>query len=208
GALTRLLAQRARRVVAVELDGRFLPILHNELRGLANVQIVQGDILAQEPGVLFDQPYKVVANVPYYITGAILRHLLAAAHKPELMVLTVQREVAERLTAVPPHMSLLAVSVQFYGRVQTITTIKAGAFWPRPDVDSAAAGFSQKRKQLQNNLRQLGLDKGDVIKWLDAAEVDGRRRAETLSLPEWLALYHSFPHHPGKFKPNGKDGGA
>lgn len=217
GALTRLLAQRARRVVAVELDDRFLPILHNELAGLTNVQILHGDILAQEPGVLFTRPYKVVANVPYYITGAILRHLLAAAHKPELMVLTVQKEVAERLTAVPPHMSLLAVSVQFYGRVQTITTIKAGAFWPRPDVDSAVvrvelmgarplslaeeesffriarAGFSQKRKQLQNNLRQLGLGKEEVGGWLAAAEVDGRRRAETLILPEWLALYHSFP---------------
>lgn len=217
GALTRLLAQRARRVVAVELDDRFLPILHNELAGLTNVQILHGDILAQEPGVLFTRPYKVVANVPYYITGAILRHLLAAAHKPEMMVLTVQKEVAERLTAVPPHMSLLAVSVQFYGRVQTITTIKAGAFWPRPDVDSAVvrvelmgarplslaeeeaffrivrAGFRQKRKQLQNNLRQLGLGKEEVGGWLAAAEVDGRRRAETLTLPEWLTLYQTIP---------------
>lgn len=217
GALTRLLAQRARRVVAVELDDRFLPILHNELAGLTNVQILHGDILAQEPGVLFTRPYKVVANVPYYITGAILRHLLAAAHKPEMMVLTVQKEVAERLTAVPPHMSLLAVSVQFYGRVQTITTIKAGAFWPRPDVDSAVvrvelmgarplslaeeesffriarAGFSQKRKQLQNNLRQLGLGKEEVGEWLAAAGVDGRRRAETLTLPEWLTLYQTIP---------------
>lgn len=219
GALTRLLAQRARRVVAVELDDRFLPILQQELDGWANVQIIHGDILAQEPGALFAQVYKVVANVPYYITGAILRHLLAAPHKPEVMVLTVQKEVAERLTAVPPQMSLLSVSVQFYGRVQTITTIKAGAFWPRPDVDSAVvrvdlqtdagrplslaeeelffrivrAGFSQKRKQLQNNLRQLGLDKKEVGAWLAAAEIDGRRRAETLSLPEWLALYHLLP---------------
>ncbi|MBX3059501.1 MAG: ribosomal RNA small subunit methyltransferase A [Anaerolineae bacterium] len=217
GALTRLLAQRARRVVAVELDDRFLPILHHELAGVTNVQILHGDILAQEPGALFTRPYKVVANVPYYITGAILRHLLAAAHKPELMVLTVQKEVAERLTAVPPHMSLLAVSVQFYGRVQTITTIKAGAFWPRPDVDSAVvrvelagvrplplaeeeaffrltrAGFSQKRKQLQNNLRQLGLGKEAVGEWLAMAGVDGRRRAETLTLSEWLTLHQTRP---------------
>ncbi|MBE7531127.1 MAG: ribosomal RNA small subunit methyltransferase A [Chloroflexi bacterium] len=217
GALTRLLAQRARRVVAVELDDRFLPILHTELAGVTNVQILHGDILAQQPDRLFDKAYKVVANVPYYITGAILRHLLAAPHKPELMVLTVQKEVAERLTAVPPYMSLLALSVQFYGRVQTIATIKAGAFWPRPDVDSAVvrvelagvrplplaeeetffrivrAGFSQKRKQLQNNLRQLGLGKEEVGEWLTAAGVDGRRRAETLTLPEWLALYQAIP---------------
>lgn len=231
GALTRLLAQRARRVVAVELDDRFLPILHNELTGLANVEIIHGDILAQEPGVLFTRPYKVVANVPYYITGAILRHLLAAARKPELMVLTVQKEVAERLTAVPPHMSLLAVSVQLYGRVQIIATIKAGAFWPRPDVDSAVvrvelagarsltlaeeesffrivrAGFSQKRKQLQNNLRQLGLGKATVDQWLAMAGVDGRRRAETLTLSEWSSLYHTLPLVT-KFKPDGKNGDA
>jgi 16S rRNA (adenine1518-N6/adenine1519-N6)-dimethyltransferase len=182
------------------------------------VQFVQGDILKQDPTALFARAYKVVANVPYYITGAILRHLLAVPHKPEMMVLTAQKEVAERLTAVPPQMSLLSVSVQFYGRVQTITTIKAGAFWPRPDVDSAVvrvdvaavearplplaeeesffrivrAGFSQKRKQLQNNLRQPGLNKDEVGKWLAAAEIDGRRRAETLTVLEWLALYHAF----------------
>lgn len=219
GALTRPLAHTARRVVAVELDDRFLPILQAELAGFINVDIIHGDILAQDPARLFSRPYKVIANVPYYITGAILRHLLAATHKPTCLVLTVQKEVAERLTAVPPHMSLLAVSAQVYGRPQTITTIKAGAFWPRPEVDSAVvrldvyseaerplplaaesaffrlvkAGFSQKRKQLQNNLRQLELKKEDVVKWLASVGIDGRRRAETLALDEWLQLFTYLP---------------
>ena len=216
GALTRLLAQKADRVVAVELDGRFLPILKTELAAYDNVTLIHGDILAQDPAQLFTRPYKVIANVPYYITGAILRHLLSAAHKPSLLVMTVQKEVAERVTAVPPNMSLLAVSTQFYGRVQRIAAIKAGAFWPRPDVDSAVirldlyeerplplneeaaffrlvkAGFSQKRKQLKNNLRQLGLSKEEVTAVLEAAEVDGRRRAQTLTLAEWLAIYQEI----------------
>ena len=97
----------------------------------------------------------MVANVPYYITGAILRHLLSGARKPSRMVLTVQQEVAQRLTAEPPNMSLLAMSVLYYGQVQQVTTIKAGAFWPRPDVDSAvikieirsAKGFQDEERR-------------------------------------------------------------
>ena len=216
GSLTRVLAQTAGRVVAVELDERLLPILRAELAAYENVAVIHGDILEQDPGELFEGPYKVVANVPYYITGAILRHLLAAGHKPTLMVLTVQKEVAERLKAEPPNMSLLAVSVQLYGAVEVVDTIKAGAFWPRPEVDSAVvrievkverplplaeeeafcdlvrAGFGQKRKQLQNNLRQLGYGKAQIREALKEAGVDGRRRAETLSLEEWLGVYNSF----------------
>ena len=124
--------------------------------------------------------------------------------------------VAERMTAVPPDMSLLSVSTQFYGRTERITTIKAGAFWPRPDVDSAVvkidlfaerplpfseeeaffqlvkAGFSQKRKQLQNNLRQLNLSREEVEQLLDAANVNGRRRAQTLTITEWITLYQTW----------------
>lgn len=216
GQLTRHLAARAARVVAVELDDRLLPILRAELDDLPNVTVVHGDILEQDPAALFARPYKVVANVPYYITGAILRHLLGAARKPTRLVLTVQKEVAERVTAVPPDMSLLAVSVQCYGRVQLVATLKAGAFWPRPDVDSAViavdvdpdalrgvheatffrvvkAGFSQKRKQLQKNLRQLGLDRRTIARALEAAAVDGRRRAETLTVDEWRRLTAALP---------------
>ncbi len=203
-------------VTAVELDNRFIPVLLRELQDYDNLNLVHGDILQQNPADWFDKPYKVVANVPYYITGAILRHLLSAAIKPSMLVMTVQKEVAERVTAVPPHMSLLAVSVQYYGQVQIVDSIKAGAFWPRPDVDSAViridlgkempsaeetdlffrvvkAGFSQKRKQLQKNLRQLGYDRSVMANVLDQAGVDGRRRAETLTIPEWRQLCAAWP---------------
>jgi len=215
GALSEQLAQKAGRLVVVELDERLIPILQMSLSRYDRVDIIQGDILDQDPAVLFSRPYKVVANVPYYITGAILRHLLQAEHKPTTMVLTVQKEVAKRITAEPPHMSLLAVSVQIYGRAQPITTIKAGAFWPRPEVDSAVvkidllaeeerplsfaeeeiffrvvkAGFSQKRKQLQNNFRQLGLSKPAIRTLFEGIGFDGRRRAETLTVEEWQTLY-------------------
>ena len=216
GALTQHLAQAARRVVAVELDGRFIPILQEQLTDYTNIELVQGDILDLEPADYFQQDYKVVANVPYYITGAILRHLLSGPYKPTMMVLTVQQEVAERLMAEPGNLSLLAVSVQFYGRVEIVEKIKAGAFWPRPDVDSAVirislyddrvvspdeetaffrlvkAGFSQKRKQLQKNLRMLEGNRGKVRQLLQSAGVDGTRRAETLTLEEWAAVFRAF----------------
>jgi 16S rRNA (adenine1518-N6/adenine1519-N6)-dimethyltransferase len=212
GALTKLLAQTAVSVTAVELDDRLLPILEEELAPYHNITLIHGDILEQDPAALFTGPYKVVANVPYYITGAILRHLLSAPNKPTTMVLTVQKEVADRITAVPPHMSLLAVSTQFYANVERVDVLKAGAFWPRPDVDSAVicldlsqnptpdpefesqffrlvkAGFSQKRKQLRKNLRQLGRSKTEIDTILTQANIDGTRRAETLTLAEWENL--------------------
>ncbi len=212
GSLTHHLARSAQRVVAVELDERLIPVLHQQLAAYPQVEIIHGDILTQDLARLFPSaPYKVVANVPYYITAAILRHLLASAARPAVMVLTVQKEVAERLTATPGNLSLLAVSVQFYGRPTLVGVIKAGAFWPRPEVDSAIvkidlrgqtppfddealffrlvrAGFSQKRKQLKNNLRGLGLTPPQLAAVLIEAGVDGRRRAETVALVEWARL--------------------
>ncbi len=241
GALTRQLAQAAGRVVAVELDERLLPILRYELEPFRNVELVHGDILKFDPAAWFDGPFVVVANVPYYITGAILRRLLDGRPRPKRLVLTVQREVAERLSAKPPEMSLLAVSVQYYGAVKVVGAVKAGAFWPRPEVDSAVirvdvderhltdhrpqttdhepptaehevssvvgrppsvseaaffrvvrAGFSEKRKQLKNNLRHLGLADGVIAAGLEAAGIDGRRRAETLTVAEWEQLVEAL----------------
>ena len=222
GALTRQLARAAGRVVAVELDDRLLPILQYELEPFANVEVVHGDILSFDPAGWFDGPFVVVANVPYYITGAILRRLLEGRPRPRRMVMTVQREVADRLAARPPDMSLLAVSVQYYGKVKVVGAVKAGAFWPRPEVDSAVvridveerhlgggagekgsrgedgffrvvrAGFSEKRKQLKNNLRQLGLTDEAIAAALAAAGVDGKRRAETVSVGEWTRLVEAL----------------
>jgi len=213
GALTRQLAEVSRRVVAVELDDRLLPILQDQLRDLDNVQLIHADILAVEPGGLVGEPYVVVANLPYYITAAILRHLVESRSRPQRMVLTVQREVAERLAAAPGHLSLLAVSVQAFGEVAQVAHIKAGSFYPRPEVDSAVvrvdmyqqplfhplderhffrvvkAGFALRRKQLRNSLTAgLRSDRDQVEQALQSVGVDPQRRAETLSLAEWVAL--------------------
>ncbi len=214
GSLTRHLAVAARRVVAVELDEGLLPALREVLRPHPNVEVVQGDILNLSPLALGLPPgYKVAANIPYYITSAVIRHLLEAEARPARIVLTVQREVAERICAQPGEMSLLAVSVQFYSVPRILARIPAGAFYPRPNVDSAVvrldvlprwavdirdsetffrvvkAGFSQKRKQLRNSLSGgLQLSGEQVVAWLARAGVDPRRRAEALALEEWGAL--------------------
>jgi 16S rRNA (adenine1518-N6/adenine1519-N6)-dimethyltransferase len=218
GALTRLLARRARRVVAVELDINLLPPLYQVLAPYSNVEIVQGDILAHDPARLMGEAgYRVVANIPYYITSALIRHLLEASLKPQRLVLTVQREVAERICAKPGGLSLLALSVQVYGEPQIMARIPAGAFYPAPKVDSAVvrvdltdrpaippaeleaffrlakAGFSQKRKTLRNALAGgLRLEKDAASTLLKTAGIDPKRRAETLSLEEWGRLVVVF----------------
>lgn len=214
GSLTRYLARAARRVVAVELDGSLIPVLEDVLSGFGNVEIVHGDILALDPAALMNQGgYWVVANIPYYITSNLIRHLLEAPLKPRRLVLTVQREVAERINARPGDMSLLALSVQVYGRPQVAARIPAGAFYPPPKVDSSAvrvdlypepliptsqldtffrlakAGFGQKRKTLRNSLSAgLSLPGDQTAGLLRSAGIDPMRRAETLSIEEWKTL--------------------
>jgi 16S rRNA (adenine1518-N6/adenine1519-N6)-dimethyltransferase len=225
GALTRRLAAEAGRVVTVELDQRLVEVLKQTAAAkadLPNVEIIHGDILELNPADLLERQmtsfqYKVVANLPYYITSAILRHLLTAEVRPRLMVVTVQLEVARRIIAEPDDMSLLAVSVQFYGRPRIVTRIKAGAFYPSPQVDSAViridlgdrpvvevddadrffeivrAGFAQRRKQLRNALAaELGLPASEVAQALSRAGVNPRRRAQTLSLEEWARVWREM----------------
>jgi 16S rRNA (adenine1518-N6/adenine1519-N6)-dimethyltransferase len=232
GTLTRPLAQAAGRVIAVELDDRLVAVLRERLAGFPNVHIVAGDILrlpilppaaaGTERGMPPpDLGYKVVANLPYYITSAVLRHFLERPPRPSLMVVTLQREVAERIVARPGDMSLLAVSVQFYGQPRIVARIPAGAFYPPPEVESAVlridvagrptvavhdepaffravrAGFGQKRKTLRNSLRAgLGWDAARVERGLTAAGVDPDRRAETLSLDEWAAVTLALSEQP------------
>lgn len=216
GDLTFQLASRSKRVVGVEIDDRLTPILRERLADLPNVEILHGNILDFDPGEAFENPYKVVGNLPYYITGAILRLFLSAKSKPSLMVCTVQKEVAQRIIALPGDMSLQSLTVQYYANAKIIRTIKAGSFWPKPDVDSALirlevhetlplsnadeagffrlakVGFSQKRKQLQKNLRQLGFSASELSSFLSQAGIDGTRRAETVSVEEWLKLYQAL----------------
>jgi 16S rRNA (adenine1518-N6/adenine1519-N6)-dimethyltransferase len=214
GNLTRLLAVRARQVTAVEVDPDLIPPLMEVLAPFANVQVVQSDILALDPAQLMKEPgYQVVANIPYNITSALIRHLLEARNKPTRITMTVQREVAERICASPGKLSLLALSVQVYGKPVMAARIQAEAFYPVPKVDSAVvridlspqplipnpllpiffrlakAGFSQKRKTLRNALAGgMRWTPAQAANMLLAAGIDPQRRAETLNLEEWSRL--------------------
>lgn len=211
GSLTRYLAVSARKVAAVELDPDLLPPLKAILTPHPNVTVTHGDILNLNIADLVDQPgYIVAANIPYNITSAIIRHLLESNPKPRRIVLTIQKEVAERICAKPGDLSLLALSVQVYGQPRIEAKIPAGAFHPVPNVDSAIlridiydqplipnemlpaffkvikAGFSQKRKTLRNSLSSgLHIKPADAEALLTKAEIDPMRRAETLSIEEW-----------------------
>lgn len=214
GSLTVLLAQAARQVVALEIDRGLLPPLTKVTSAYKNVRIVEGDVLKLPLEELVPgEGYLVVANIPYYISSAIIRRLLEAETRPTRMVLTVQQEVAERICSKDGKLSLLALSVQVFGAPKIEARIPSGCFFPAPDVDSAVlsialypqplialdalddffrlahAGFSQKRKTLRNALSAgLGLPASETEKLLATAEIDPQRRAETLSITEWGQL--------------------
>jgi 16S rRNA (adenine1518-N6/adenine1519-N6)-dimethyltransferase len=220
GSLTRQLADAARHVIAVEIDRTLIPPLRLAVADRPNVSIIEGDILQLDPAELLAphltnglSHYKVVANIPYYITSAIIRHLLETEVKPQAIVLTIQVEVAQRIIAQPDDMNLLAVSVQFYGAPRIVQRIPAEAFYPAPDVDSAVvridlpaqprvrvkdvdaffrvakAGFGQKRKQLHNSLAAgLPITHEQIMRALNEVGIDPKRRAETLTLEEWGRL--------------------
>ncbi|MGZ9221062.1 MAG: 16S rRNA (adenine(1518)-N(6)/adenine(1519)-N(6))-dimethyltransferase RsmA [Anaerolineales bacterium] len=214
GSLTRYLAISAKEVVAVELDPNLLPPLKAVLAPYSNVRLIQGDILKLSPqNLITERDYLVVANIPYYITSAVIRHLLETEVKPRRIVLTVQKEVAERISAKPGDMSLLALSVQVYGKPRIAARIPASAFFPVPKVDSAIlyvdiypasliepellntffklikAGFGQKRKTLRNSLSAgLHISPTNAVDLLTRANINPQRRAEALSLAEWSQL--------------------
>jgi 16S rRNA (adenine1518-N6/adenine1519-N6)-dimethyltransferase len=214
GSLTRYLAIAAKQVVAVELDRKIIRPLQAILAPYPNVRIQQGDILELLPkDLITESDYLVVANIPYYITSAVIRHLLESDPKPRRIVLTIQKEVAERICAKPGDLSLLALSVQVYGNPHIAMRIPADAFFPTPKVDSAVliidiypapqikaellepffrlikAGFSQKRKTLRNSLSAgLRISPTNAAEMLTSVNIDPQRRAETLNLSEWTQL--------------------
>ena len=218
GSLTRHLGERADRVVAVELDHDLVPVLRRELADCPNIEIVEGDILEFSPDAYFsDGEYYVAANIPYYITSAVIRHLLEGKARPKRLALTVQKEVAERICAAPGKMSLLSLSVQVYGSADIPMVIPAAAFYPEPKIDSAVvrielydeplipadqmdaffelakAGFGQKRKTLRNALSaNLHRSPDEAESLLRSAGIDPQRRAETLTISEWSALLRSI----------------
>ena len=227
GILTKELARQAGWVMAIELDSKLAAILEQTLASLDNVTIINEDILKIDPTALLLKTrlppatnshlsYKVVANLPYYITSPILRHFLEASVKPQIMVIMVQKEVAEAIVARPGQMSVLSISVQFYGEPSIVSYVPAHCFYPVPEVDSAIlrinpylqpavavtnesffklvrAGFTATRKQLANSLSQgLGLSKAEVLSLLAEAHIVPQRRAETLTLDEWARLWQVF----------------
>jgi len=221
GVLTRELAKKTGLVIAIELDNKLAALLKQTLASFNNVIIINDDVLKIEPGALLNQqkvrfPYKVVANLPYYITSPVLRHFLEASAKPQMMIVMVQKEVAEAIVAKPGEMSLLSVSIQFYGEPRIISYVPAQCFYPAPEVDSAIlridlypqpavavdeagffelvrGGFTAPRKQIANSLAQgLGLPKAEVLPLLETANIVPQRRAETLTLGEWAQLWRVF----------------
>ena len=230
GVLTEELAKQAGYVLAIELDTKLAGILEKALASLGNVTIINEDILNIEPASLLEEKkanfppsitdplsYKVVANLPYYITSLVLRHFLEASVKPRIMVVMVQKEVAEVIVAEPGRMSMLSISVQFYGKPEIISLVPARCFYPSPEVDSAilritlyprppvavadvdsffklvGAGFYAPRKQIGNSLtRGLGLPRAWVLSLLEKAGIASQRRAETLTLEEWAHLLSLF----------------
>jgi 16S rRNA (adenine1518-N6/adenine1519-N6)-dimethyltransferase len=216
GILTAELVRRTGNVIAVELDTNLASVLERRLASLGNLRVINADILKISLSELLERTsdYKVVANLPYYITSPVLRYFVEASPKPSLMVVMVQKEVGEAIVAGPGKMSLLAVSLQAYSKPRIISHVPAQCFYPQPKVDSAIvrfdvlpkpavnvadmdgffdlvrAGFSLPRKQLHNSLaHSLGMKTTEITLLLERANIDSKRRAETLSLEEWARLY-------------------
>jgi len=226
GILTESLAKQGARVIAVELDTRLVSLLKKRLAGFPDVKIVHADILAVTPRQLLQdnlptsEPtwgYKVIANLPYYITSPVLSHFLEARPQPSKMVVMVQREVGEAIAAGPGKMRLLSVKAQFYSKPTIVSYVPAASFHPAPKVDSVILqldvysrppievsdvasffdivmhGFRSPRKQIRNSLaHSLGMPPMQVASLLVKAEIEPKRRAETLSLDEWRELWKTF----------------
>ena len=219
GILTRPLAERAASLTAIEIDDNLAVALTTDFASQPHVRIVHADAREVDIPSLVpqDAPYKLIANLPYYAAQPIIRRFLEAQHKPTLMVVMVQREVARNMTASPGDMSLLSVATQLYGKPRIIASVPPRAFRPAPKVTSAIvridvfpgpaipldsidafftlvrAGFSAPRKQIHNCLQQgLSIPRIESEALLSAAGVDPRRRPQTLSLDDWGSLYAAW----------------
>ena len=214
-------------MVAVEVDEKLCLHLRQKLQPYRNVAVVCADILSLSAQQLLHEagghgPYAVIANLPYYVAAPVLRHFLEADPPPTRLVVMLQSEVAESIAAGPGRMSLLGVSVQFYGRPCLLFRVPPEAFYPPPKVRSAVlridvddgprvsvpsraaffevvrAGFSAPRKQLRNSLAQgLDIAPGEAEVLLGAAAIDPRRRPQELSVEEWAALCRARPKASG-----------
>ncbi len=210
GTLTKEMAGSVKKVIAIEKDKNLIPILKENLISSKNINIINEDILDFNHK---EKNYKVIANIPYYITSPIIRKFLEEKNPPSLMVLMIQKEVADRIIAKPPKANLLAVSVQAYAEPKIVKAVSKSCFWPQPDVVSSLIkitphksrlspsfyshffnitkiGFSHPRKQLQKNI-QLHYKKNNtnnIVKSLECANINLKRRAETLTIEEWKKI--------------------
>lgn len=217
GALTRELLAQGATVMAIEKDTGLVPVLHEGFaEEIANgrLTIIEGDIRDVTPQSLRIERYALAANIPYYITGEIIRHFLTAAAQPRAMALLIQKEVAERIVARDGKESILSLSVKAYGNPSIVAKVPASCFNPPPQVDSAIllvedisrdffdtvseadlfrvvkAGFASKRKMLAGNLKGLF---GNSVQILEACGIDAKTRAEDLTLTEWKSLAEKLP---------------
>lgn len=230
GTLTRAIAGHAEEMLAIEIDRRLAPLLEETLADCRNVQLVFGDALKTDLDALmrehlnWDAPYKLVANLPYYITTPLIMHVLEdTAHVSELVIM-VQKEVGERLTAAPGSKAYGAVTVmvQYAATAERAFDVGRRAFVPAPEVDSTIlhlkpyaerplqakddalmrrvvkAAFSQRRKTLRNSLSSLGCDKTLIAACLEQCGIDDSRRAETVSVAEFVALADAFYEQGGR----------
>ncbi len=221
GILTKELVKTAKKVIAVEKDRNLAKLLKETFKDCNNIEIINADILRifnlklkilnEFPITQFSN-YKVVANIPYYITSPLIRNFLEAENPPQSMTLLVQKEVAQRICSSPPDMNLLAVSIQYFSKPEIISYVSKNSFWPKPKVDSAIikisniqkretnnffkiakAGFSQPRKKIINNLSaRLGMDKEKIQEILKKAGISPEQRPQTLSVQNWIDLSGLF----------------
>jgi len=218
GFLTAKLAKIAKKVITVELDDKLAEILETGLKAqkVENVEVVNENILDFRSQILdLNSKYKIVANLPYNITSVFLRKFLSAEHKPTMMVLMLQKEVAQRICARVGEMSLLAASVQFYAKPEIIEYVPRENFWPRPEVDSAIVkleirskkyeveekkffqlvkiGFSARRKMLKNNLAAgFRINNTEAENRIKNAGFSQNCRAQELAVEDWLKLLPYF----------------
>ena len=226
GILTEGLAKQGAQVIAVELDRKLVTLLKRRLTAFPDVKIINADILRVTPRQILEsksavsalfQGYKVIANLPYYITSPLLRHFFEALPQPSEMIVMVQKEVGEAMVAKPGNMSLLSVKTQFYSKPTIVSYVPPSSFYPPPKVDSVILrldvysqppidvpnpasffdvvmhGFSSPRKQLRNSLaHSLDMPPSQVTLLLEKTGIEGERRAETLSLEEWRELWKVF----------------
>ncbi|MDD5569371.1 MAG: 16S rRNA (adenine(1518)-N(6)/adenine(1519)-N(6))-dimethyltransferase RsmA [Candidatus Pacebacteria bacterium] len=229
GALTFALAKQCRQLVAIEKDRILAEALKTEIKnsGLRNIEIVEADVREElkkgARGKVFRKlgtPYKIVANIPYYLTSFLIKEFLELKNQPAEITIMLQKEVAVRIASKPPQMNLLALSVQYYAEPKILFFVSKNSFWPKPKVDSAIiritpkrrngkeallffklarAGFSSPRKQLINNLsKNLNLDKEKIKSLLLSAGIRPEQRPETLSVKDWEGLASVYSEAKGK----------